>query len=212
MDSLKDRIKSNKRLKALAEFMLRPRNQYKPRWWIRALVNPFKHKKGPRSIIARRARKDLFPYNHFEIGSDSLVEDFSVLNNAVGEIIIGDRTLIGIGNIIIGPVHLGNDILLAQNVVLSGLNHGYENPELSIREQPVTTQTIIIEDAAWLGSNVVVTAGTRIGKHAIVAAGSIVTKDVAPYTMVAGNPARLLKRYNFDTKEWERVKHVSMKK
>ena len=208
MAGLKDKIKSNGTLKALAMFLLMPRNQYRPRWWVRHLWNPLVHKRGRGSHISRRARMDVMPFNDFSMGEKSLIEDFSVVNNQVGEVHIGDRTLIGISSVVIGPVTLGNDILIAQHVVMSGLNHGYEDPNLSIREHKVTTSEIVIEDQAWLGANVVITAGRRIGKHSIVAAGSIVTKDVPPYSIVVGNPARVIKQYNFDTKQWEKVTRV----
>jgi len=58
----------------------------------------------------------------------------------------------------------------------------------------------------WIGANAVVVAGITIGTHSIVAAGSVVTKDVPDFTIVGGNPAKILKQYNGDTKEWERVK------
>ena len=79
--------------------------------------------------------------------------------------------------------------MLAQHVVMSGLNHQFEDINLPISQQPCTTAEIIIEDEAWIGANVVITSGTKIGKHAVVAAGSVVTKDVPPYSVVGGNPS-----------------------
>jgi len=73
-------------------------------------------------------------------------------------------------------------------------------------EQKVTTAPIVIEDEVWLGANVVVVAGVTIGKHSVVAAGAVVTKSIPPYSVAVGNPARVIKQYNFETKKWERVK------
>lgn len=204
--SLKEKIKSSPALKSLAHFMLKPRNQYRPRWWIRTFVNPFYHKKGKNSVVCRRARMDVMPYNKFEMGANSLIEDYAVVNNAVGDVLIGDRTLIGISSIVIGPVVLGNDILLAQHVVLSALNHGYADVEKSIREQKESTEPIVVGDEVWIGANAVVTSGVKLGKHAIVAAGSVVTRDVPPYTIVAGSPARAIKEYDAERGEWVRVR------
>ncbi len=95
--------------------------------------------------------------------------------------------------------------MFAQNVVLSGLNHAYEDIGMSIHDQKVTTKEIVIEDEAWLAANSVVVAGVRIGKHSVVAAGSVVTRDVPPYSIVAGNPAKIIKQYNKETKKWERI-------
>jgi len=149
---------------------------------------------------------DVLPFHNFEVGKDSTIEDFSTISNVVGDVLIGDRTRIGIGDVVIGPVNIGNDVIFAQNVILSGLNHGYEDISIPIRLQKVETKPIIVEDEVWIGANAVVTAGITIGKHSIVAAGCVVVKDVPPYSIVGGNPGRLLKQYNHETKTWERVK------
>jgi len=88
--------------------------------------------------------------------------------------------------------------------VLSGLNHGYEAIDTPIRLQKVTTTQIVIEDEVWIGANAVLTAGITVGKHSVIAGGSVVVKNVPPYCVVGGNPAKILKQYNADTKQWER--------
>ena len=148
---------------------------------------------------------DVVPWNKFELGIDSTIEDFSAINNGVGPVIIGDRTKIGLSNTIIGPVTIGNDVRLAQNITLSGLNHNYEDVSLPIHVQGVSTAPIVVEDDCWIGANVVAVAGVTIGKHSIVAAGSIVTKNIPPYSVAVGNPARVIKTYNPETKTWEKV-------
>lgn len=203
-----NKIKSNPKLKKLALWMLMPKNQARPRLWVKIFINPFKHKKGKHSLIRRHTRMDVLPFNFFSIGNDSTIEDFSTVNNGVGDVTIGDRTRIGLGNTLIGPVKIGNDIMFAQNIVLSGLNHGYEDINVPISDQKVNTKQIVIEDEVWIGANAVVTAGVTVGKHSIVAAGSVVVKDVPPYSIVGGNPARLLKYFNFETKKWEKAKKV----
>ncbi len=200
-----DKIKSNEKLKKLVLWMLMPRNQARPRLWVKLLVNPMKHKKGKRSLIRRRTRMDVLPFNRFEMGNDSTIEDFSTINNGVGDVFIGDRTRIGLGNVLIGPVKVGNDVMFAQNVVLSGLNHSYEDISIPPSRQKVSTDPIVIEDEVWIGANATITAGVTVGKHSVVAGGSVVVKDVPPYSVVAGNPGRILKQYNSKTKQWERV-------
>ncbi len=203
--SLKEKIKSNPNLAKLAHFMLKPKNRFRPRWWVRNLWNPLVHKRGKNAVVGRKARMDLFPYNRFELGADSFVEDFSVINNAVGEVVIGERTLIGLYNVLIGPVELGSDIMLAQNVVVTGMNHNFKDVTLPLSKQKDTIDKTIVKDEVWIGANSVIVAGVTVGKHAVVAAGSVVTKDVPDFSIVAGNPAKVIKRYNFETEEWERV-------
>lgn len=205
LSRLKQIIKSNERLKSWAGYLLAPKNQARPRWWIKKMVNPWVHKKGINAIVRPQTRMDLMPYNPFSLGNDSTIEDFATLNNGVGHIHIGDRTRIGIGCVLIGPIRVGNDVMLAQNIVLSGLNHSYEDIHMPISQQPCTTAEIVIEDEVWIGANAVLTAGVRIGKHSVVAAGSIVTKNIPPYSIAVGNPARIIKQYNQQTQQWEKV-------
>jgi acetyltransferase-like isoleucine patch superfamily enzyme len=169
------------------------------------LVNPFFRQTGKKVVIRSRARLDILPWKKFSIGSNTIIEDFSCINNQVGDVIIGNNCTIGLSNTIIGPVNIGNNVIIAQNVCLSGLNHGYEDVTIPIVQQPCDMQLITLQDDCWIGANSVVVLGITIGKHAIVAAGSVVTKDVAPFTIVAGNPAKPIKQYNSNTQNWERL-------
>lgn len=202
---LKEKIKSNESLKKLVHWSILIPKQTRPRLWIKWFVNPFYHKKGKGAIVRPRTRMDVVPWNKFELGKDSTIEDFSAINNGVGSVIIGDRTKIGLSNTIIGPVKIGNDIRLAQSITLSGLNHNYEDVSKPIHVQGVSTSPIIIKDGTWIGANVVVLAGVTIGKNCVIAAGSIVTKNIPSFSVAVGNPARVLKKYNHETKVWEKV-------
>lgn len=204
--SLIAKIKSNPGLKKLALKILMPVNDNRPRLLVRWFINPFVHKRGKQSIIRRSTRMDVFPFNEFTLGDKSIIEDFATVNNGVGSVQIGNNTIIGLGNVIIGPVSVGNDVMLAQNIVVSGLNHGFEDIAVPPSRQKVTCKQIVISDQVWIGANCVVTAGVTIGKHSIIGAGSIVTKDVPSFSVAVGNPAKVIKRYNQDLKLWERVK------
>jgi acetyltransferase-like isoleucine patch superfamily enzyme len=204
--SLIPKIKENPRIKKLALYLLMPRDDYRPRLWVRTFLNPFRHKRGAGSTVRFRTRLDVFPYNQFCLGKKSLVEDFSTINNAVGDVVIGDNTIIGLSNVIIGPVSIGSNVMLAQNVVVSGLNHGYEDVSLPPSVQKVSCKIITIDDDVWIGANVVVTAGVHIGRHSVVGAGSIVTKDIPEFCVAFGNPARVVKRYNQASGIWEKIR------
>jgi len=198
-------IKSNPKLKKFVHWLIIPRGQARPRLWVRLFVNPIVHKKGKNTKIRFNTRMDLFPFNNFKIGSNSIIESFATINNGVGDVEIGSNTGIGLSNVIIGPVKMGNYVMLAQNIVVSGLNHGYEDVTMPPRVQKVVTGLITIEDNVWIGANCVITAGITIGKHAVIGAGSVVTKSIPAYSVAVGNPARVIKKYNFETGSWQKV-------
>jgi acetyltransferase-like isoleucine patch superfamily enzyme len=203
--SVKSKIDSRPRLKKIIHRMLTG-NGANPRLWVKLFVNPIIIKRGKGSKIRWSARKDILPFNAFRLGAGSTIEDFCTINNGMGNVIIGQNTLIGMGNVIIGPVSIGNDVILAQNIVVSALNHDYRDATKPIREQKILFSPIVIEDECWIAANAVVTSGVTIGKHSVIGAGSVVTKSIPPYSVAVGNPARVIKTYNFDSNEWESVK------
>jgi len=120
---------------------------------------------------------------------------------------IGDGTWVGKNCSIasINCVRIGKDVLFAGHVHITDHSHGYEDPDTPISKQKLFSKgPIVIEDQCWLGFSCEILSGVHIGKHCVVAARSVVTKDVPSYSIVAGNPARIIKRYNFDTKKWEK--------
>jgi acetyltransferase-like isoleucine patch superfamily enzyme len=137
---------------------------------------------------------DTPPYRRFSLGRHSVVESFCCVNNAVGDVIIGDFTRIGIHNTIIGPVTIGSHVNLAQGITVTALNHKFDIPDRRIDEQGVSTNTVTIGDDVWVGANAVILPGITIGTHCVVAAGAVVTKDVADGSIVAGVPAKVIKK------------------
>lgn len=202
--SIKTYLDSRPSFKRLVHWMLIPTGQARPRLWVSWFVNPFIHKKHRSAAIRANVRMDVLPFNAFTLGAHSTIESFSVVNNGVGDVSIGEHCTVGIGSVVIGPVSIGSDVIIAQHVVMSGLNHVYEDVTLPIHRQPVTTRPIVIEEECWIGANAVITAGVTIGKHSVVAGGSVVTKDVPPYSVVGGNPARVLKQYDATSGLWQR--------
>jgi len=182
-----------------------PKGQARPRLWVKLCIFPFFIKKGRGALIRKRIRLDVLPFNKFELGERSTIEDFCTINNGVGQVTIGNHTRIGIGSVIIGPVSIGDHVRLAQNVVVSALNHNYEDVSKPISEQGINTDQVYIGDETWIGANVTILPGRFIGKHCIVAAGSVVTRNVPSYSVVAGNPAKVIKTYHPDSDSWQRV-------
>jgi acetyltransferase-like isoleucine patch superfamily enzyme len=136
---------------------------------------------------------DTPPYRLFSLGEYSVIESFVCINNAVGDVVIGDHTRIGLHNTIIGPVEIGNNVNLAQGITVTALNHNFSDTNKRIDEQGVSTNLVTIEDDVWVGANAVILPGVTIGEHCVVAAGAIVTKDVPPHSLVAGVPAKVIK-------------------
>lgn len=202
--SLTERIYGNPKTKLFVLHLLVPKGKARPRWWVRVFVNPFFHKKGRRALIRRSARIDVMPFRKFEVGERTVIEDFVCINNGIGDVIIGSNAMIGIGSVLTGPVEIGNNVIMAQHVGVSGLNHGYQDIHVPIRDQKCTADKVVIEDDCWIGTNAVITSGVTIGKHSVVAGGSVVTKNVPPFSVVGGNPARILKQYNEASGLWEK--------
>jgi len=203
--SLADKIKNNPRLKKLVHWMLIPTGDYRPRLWVRLFANRFFHKKGKGARVRGRVRMDVLPFNKFVMGDHSVIESFCTVNNGVGDVIIGSNTFVGIGCVIIGPLHIGNNVIMAQNIVVSGLNHVYEDVNVPIVQQNVTTALISIGDDSWIAANSTITAGVSIGRHCVIGGGSVVTKNIPDYCVAVGNPARVIKRFDHTLNAWVKV-------
>ena len=124
---------------------------------------------------------------------------------------IGDNTGIGKNCSLaaINRVEIGKNVLFAGHVHITDHSHGYENIELPIaKQQLISKGAVVIEDNCWLGFNCEILSGVHIGKNSVVGARAVVTHDVPPYSIVAGNPAKLIKQFNFETQKWERVKSI----
>jgi len=193
MEALRDGLLYSPRLKRLLGFIIMNQRDARPRWFIRLLAPLYQHR-ARGSKIYRSVRMDTPPFRRFHLGRRSVVESFCCINNAMGDVIIGDYSRIGIHNTIIGPVTIGNHVHLAQGITVTALNHRFQDSEQRIDQQGVETWPIYISDDVWIGSNAVILPGVHIGSHSVIAAGAVVTKDVADYTLVAGVPAREIKK------------------
>lgn len=204
-DKIKNIITKNPKIKQFLLYLWVHPYSARTRWWARFFVYPFIIKRGKGSIIRRNARLDLNAGNKLIIGDRTIIENHVILNNGIGDIEIGNNTMITSRGMILGPVLIGNNVVLGIGSQILGLTHDYEDIEKPIKDQGVSGTKVIIEDDVWIGGNCVIIQGIEIGKHSLVAAGSLVTKDVEPYTIVAGNPARPIKKYDFDTRTWIKI-------
>ena len=109
---------------------------------------------------------------------------------------IGRDCLIGEYNVVRGQggVEIGDRVYTSPYTQLLAVNHVYEDSDRPFVEQGITAEGIVVEDDVWIGGGAIVTDGVHIGKGSVVAAGAVVTRDVPPYTLVAGVPARPVKQ------------------
>ena len=192
-ESLRAKLKNNPKFKKFIDWVIMNQVETRPRWFIRLLAPLYQHR-GKHSVIHRSARMDTPPYRVFSLGDYSVIESFACINNAVGDVIIGDHTRVGLHNTIIGPVDIGSHVNLAQGITVTALNHNFSDTSKRIDEQGVSTSPVTIEDDVWIGANAVILPGVTIGEHSVVAAGAVVTKDVPPHSLVAGVPAKVIKK------------------
>lgn len=158
----------------------------------------------------------------------------NVVNYRMGGVVIGDRTNLLHGSSIcshtqtsvlkIGQrVHIGrestitcinsvtieDDVLTGPHVFVADYNHEYVNPNIPIKDQGNRAKKddrVLIERGTWIGTNAVIVGNVHIGKNCVIGANSVVTKDIPDYSIVGGVPAKIIRRYNKETKSWERVK------
>jgi acetyltransferase-like isoleucine patch superfamily enzyme len=191
-DDIRQRLKESPKLKQWIDYIIMNQRDARPRWYVRLLAPLYQHR-GHGSKIYHSVRMDTPPYRRFWLGRRSVVESYCCINNAVGDVTIGDYTRIGIHCTLIGPVCIGNHVNLAQGITVTALNHNFEDSSKRIDEQGVSTKPVVIGDDVWIGTNAVILPGVTIGSHCVVAAGAVVTKDIPDHTLVGGVPAKVIK-------------------
>lgn len=92
-----------------------------------------------------------------------------------------------------GGITLGKGIMMGPDVIIITEDHKHDDANEPIWAQGTYTAPVIIEDGVWIGTRVIILPGVKIGKSSIIGAGSVVTKDVPAYSIVAGNPAKVVR-------------------
>ena len=159
-----------------------------------------------------------------EIGEKCYIDGSIILEREVGNVTIGNRTYLGAGTTIIcaEEIQIGSDVLSSWGITIvdhdshsirwqnraedvenwrAGLLEGGPKRAAQLKNWNVVPKSpVVIENKVWIGFNVIILKGVRVGEGAVIAAGSIVTKDVPPYCVVAGNPAKVVKIIEKDEK------------
>jgi acetyltransferase-like isoleucine patch superfamily enzyme len=134
---------------------------------------------------------------HISIGDNSIICWGAVITSTKvgGFVEIGANCSVNPYTILSGSggITIGNDVRIAHHTIIMAANHIFDDPAVPIRTQGVTRKGIKINDDVWIAAGCRILDGVEIGKGAVIAAGSVVTKNVAPYTVVAGIPARKIR-------------------
>lgn len=112
----------------------------------------------------------------------------------------------------LNEVRIGNNVLIASKVFITDLEHGSyignendSDPNSIVKDRPLSSKAVVIEDNVWLGEHVSVLPGVTIGENSIIGANSVVTKSIPANSIAVGIPAKVIKQFNFETKRWEKV-------
>jgi acetyltransferase-like isoleucine patch superfamily enzyme len=153
-------------------------------------------------ILRRRAGAEHFGRNCYVARGAQVLTSFLRLGDdswiAAGAIVRGH---VSIGNWcsvnpyahIAGRVRIGNGVRIAGLASIYGFNHSFGRTDIPIHAQGHTEKGVVINDGCWIGANVLVVDGVNIGAHCVVAGGAVVTQDVPEYSVIGGNPARILR-------------------
>lgn len=115
---------------------------------------------------------------------------------------IGERCRISIAN----SLDIGEKVLLSPNIYITDCDHEYRNIDIPVIDQGIVQkgQTVSIGDGSYIGINTVIVGNVKIGKHCVIGANSVVTKDVPDFCIAVGSPARIIKKYSING--WNRFK------
>ena len=129
------------------------------------------------------------------IGARSSVAPGAVVQ---GQVTIGEDSSVQTGTILVaygeaGSITIGNGVRIAPQVMMIAANHVFADVDTPIHKQGLEPAPIVIEDDVWLAGKVMVTAGVRIGRGCVVGAGAVVTKDLPPWSVAVGIPAKVIR-------------------
>jgi maltose O-acetyltransferase len=155
-------------------------------------LQPIGHfSRGIRSSVCRHIFKSMGKYVNIDRGAR-----FGWGN----EIELGDHSGIGTNCQLPASVRIGSDVMIGPDVLVIGQNHKFDRIDIPMRLQgDVATSVVTIEDDVWIGTRSIILPGITIGRGAVIGAGSVVTKNVPPHAVCAGNPARVIRSRKGDS-------------
>jgi acetyltransferase-like isoleucine patch superfamily enzyme len=162
--------------------------------------------------IRIRGRKLIRVGNGFTTGFNCRIDAYTESNKEVvidigNNVQINDYVHIGA----VESIEIGDNVLIASKVFITDHNHGsyageiQDSPDSIPQERPIYSKKVIIEKNVWLGEFVAVLSGVTIGEGSIIGAMSVVNKDIPPFSIAVGSPAKVIKKYNHFSKKWDKI-------
>lgn len=140
----------------------------------------------------RRIRRSLVRHLFCHMGSEVNIEQGANFGSG-GDISIGNNSGIGVNASIRGPLTIGDNVMMGPDVVILTSSHNFERTDIPMRLQKGVRCSVSIGNDVWIGQRVIILPGVTIGDGVIIGAGAVVTKDIPPYTIIGGVPAKIIK-------------------
>jgi lipopolysaccharide O-acetyltransferase len=159
-----------------------------------------------------RGKRNIDFGKHLTTGYHCRLETYSSCNRKILQIGKGVQINDFVHITAIESVIIGDNVLIASKVFISDSLHGSykgneldSDPQIPPEKRCLSSSPVFIDENVWIGESVSILPGVRIGKSAIIGSNSVVTKNIPEYCIAAGNPAKIIKRYNFNTNHWEKI-------
>lgn len=156
------------------------------------------------TVIERHSQIEIGKHCNFDkrtifrvFNQDDIKSKIIIGNNFCGE---NDLRILCCGN-----VKIGDNVSCAGGTFITSENHGLDPNSPSFNDNKLECADVLIEDGVWIGEKVIILPGVTIGKKSVVGAGSVVTKSIPPYCIAVGNPAKIMKKYDFEDKKYKKV-------
>ena len=153
-------------------------------------------------------RSNVYIGDNTTILKNSRIQLYTSKDGKVGRIKIGNNCFFSYNMSLLAfdDIVIADGVLFASNVLVTSENHGID-PESNLyyMDQELSGGAVHIGEGSWIGEKAIILPGVSIGKKCVVGAGSIVTKTIPDFSIAVGNPAHVIKRYNFDLHQWEKV-------